>query len=125
MTARGRRANTFLIGRLKPGVTLETARMQMDMIARRLQVQYPDANAGMVANVMPLREQIAGPVRIQLFTLLGAVGTMLLIACVNLANMLLARAAGRRREIAIRAGLGASRLQLMRQLLLVLCPLSN
>ncbi|MGD1156367.1 MAG: ABC transporter permease [Terriglobia bacterium] len=117
MTARMTRASTFVIGRLKPSVTLETARTQMDMIARRLQRQYPEANAGIVANVMPLREHIAGPVRTQLFLLLGAVGTILLIACVNLANMLLARSAGRQREMAIRVGLGASRLQLMRQLL--------
>jgi predicted permease len=117
MTARIRRASTFVIGHLKRNVTLEAARTQMDTIAQRLQGQYPEANTGIVANVMPLREHVAGPARTQLFLLLGAVGVVLLIACVNLANMLLARSAGRRREMAIRAGLGASRSQLMRQLL--------
>ncbi|HMD77722.1 MAG TPA: ABC transporter permease [Terracidiphilus sp.] len=117
MNPRNNRRNTFVVGRLKPGVTLEAARSQMDTIARRLQTLYPEANTGIVANVMPLREHLAGPARTQLLLLLGAVGAILLIACVNLANMLLARSAGRRREMAIRAGLGASRFQLMRQLL--------
>jgi putative ABC transport system permease protein len=117
MKPRNNRRNTFVVGRLKPGVTLETARSQMDTIARRLQALYPEANTGIVANVMPLREHLAGPARTQIFLLLGAVGAILLIACVNLANMLLARSAGRRREMAIRASLGASRFQLMRQLL--------
>lgn len=117
ITARTSRASTFVIGRLKASVTLEAARTQMNTIARRLQGQYPEANTGIVANVMLLREHVAGPARTQLFLLLGAVGVVLLIACVNLANMLLARSAGRQREMAIRCALGASRLQLMRQLL--------
>ena len=111
------RNNAYVIARLKPSVTLETARTQMDTITRRLQGQYPEANGGILASVMPLREQVAGPAHTQLFLLLGAVVMVLLIACVNLANMLLARSVGRQREMAIRAGLGASRLQLMRQLL--------
>ena len=117
MTHRHNRGNTFVVGRLKPGVTLEAARTQMDTIARRLLVQYPEANTGIVTNVMPLHQYIVGPAHTQLFLLLGAVGVVLLIACVNLANMLLARSASRQREMAIRAGLGASRFKLMRQLL--------
>jgi putative ABC transport system permease protein len=116
MTNRINRNAAFVVGRLKSGVTLEAALMQMDTIARRLQAQYPE-DAGIVTNIMPLRERLAGPARAQLFLLLGAVGAILLIACVNLANMLLARSVGRRREMAIRASLGASRPQLMRQLL--------
>jgi putative ABC transport system permease protein len=117
MTARITRASTFVIGRLKPNMTLEAARTQLNTIAQRLQGQYPEANTGVVANAMLLREHVAGSARTQLFLLLGAVGVVLLIACVNLANMLLARSGGRQREMAIRAGLGASRLRLVRQLL--------
>jgi predicted permease len=117
LTARTSRSRTFVIGHLKPGATLESARTQMNTIAQRLEQQYPEANAGIVPHVMLLREHVAGSARKQLFLLLGAVGIVLLIACVNLANMLLARAAGRHREMAIRTGLGASRLQLVRQLL--------
>ncbi len=117
MTTRMNRASTFVIGRLKPGATLQGARTQMGTIARRLQEQYPEANAGIVPNAMSLREHIAGSARRQLMLLLGAVSVVLLIACVNLATMLLARAVGRRREMAIRISLGASVRQLLRLLL--------
>jgi predicted permease len=117
LTTRMRRANTFAVGRLKPGARLDRARAQMETIARRLQAQYPEANAGIVPRVMPLREHVAGSARRQLMMLLGAVGAVLLIVCVNLATMLLARAVGRQREMAIRVSLGASGRQLMRQLL--------
>jgi putative ABC transport system permease protein len=117
MGARSRHANTFVIGRLKAEVTIQAARDQLETIARRLQVQYPDADAGILPRVMTLREHIAGAARLQLILLFGAAAAVLLIACVNLANMLLARSETRRREMAIRSGIGAARHQLVRQLL--------
>jgi putative ABC transport system permease protein len=105
-------------GRLKTGVSLEQAAASMDTIAGRLAESYPKTNVGWGVNVIPLHEELVGDVRRFLLTLFGAVLFILLIACVNVANLLLARAATRQKENAIRAALGASRLRLLRQFLI-------
>jgi len=106
-----------VIGRLKQGVPLSQARAEMDTIAARAAEQFPANNSGYGIDLVPLHEQMVGRVRPALMVLLGAVACVLLIACANVANLLLARAASRRSELAIRAALGASRAQLVRQLL--------
>ena len=100
----------FGVGRLKPGVTPEAARADLQRVAGVLAERYPKTNRGMSANVGPVSDLVAGEsTRRALWVLLGAVGFLLLIACVNLTNLLLAKAAGRTREIALRAALGATR----------------
>ncbi len=108
----------FPIARLKPGVTLAQARSEMSTIARRLLEKYPDTNIALDAVVNPMHDQLVSQARPALLTLLGAVIFVLLIACGNIANLMLTRATARRREISIRISLGASDWQIIRQLIL-------
>jgi predicted permease len=106
------------IGRLKPGVTVEQARTEIDAIVKRYKRQHPAEVMGKGGNVVPLGAFTLKDIRTSLLLLFGAVACVLLIACVNVANLLLTRALGRKREIAIRAGIGASRGRIIRQLLI-------
>src|SRR5262249_33949529 len=106
----------FGIGRLKPNVTFEQARADMDRISQNLAAEYPTTNKGIGAVLLPLRERALGPVKQYLLLLFGAVGFVLLIACVNIANLLLARSNARSREFAVRNALGAGKSRLVRQL---------
>jgi predicted permease len=117
---RSQRMIPAAMARLKPGISVAQAQAQLDAFVAQLSQSYPNdyaAAAGWALRIVPVKEDLVGPQRAELFLLFGAVGVVLLIACVNIANLLLARSSGRRREIAIRLTLGASRGQLISQLL--------
>src|SRR6202008_4959346 len=109
--------NYLVIGRLKPEVSVQQAKADLSAISVRLEQQYPEDDKGWGATVIPLREQLVGDVRTALLVLLGAVAFVLLIACANVANLVLAKTLARRKEIAIRSSLGASRAAILRNIL--------
>ena len=124
MRSRVMRMDAWVVSRAKPGKTIDDVRAELEVIARQIALQYPDTSKDVGVSLRYLSDSVTGPFRDPLLILLGAVASLLLIACANVANLLLARTSARRREFAVRAALGASRSQLIRQTLVESVPLA-
>jgi putative ABC transport system permease protein len=121
---RGNHMGVLAYGRLKPGATEASARAEMEGLAASLAREYPNTNTGMGVFLQPLADRIVGETGTTLIVLMSAVGFLLVLACVNVANLLITRSASRRQEFAVRAALGGSRVRLIRQLLVESCVIS-